>query len=177
MRKNMLKNTDKRLEQNYAEAVALLGNINTIYKEIGETVGILINKVASRIEWKDKENYIRRKEAKSNGLPVPALVTFTEEAEELERLSRVVSTIQGHDADRTDDPNAGIGGLVKMLLEARKEMEDVKAEISEKGDNKVPPEAGEGGAGDKICQTPTIEQPPALGHIIANRGKVRRGSG
>jgi hypothetical protein len=166
-------NRSRRLNQSYTEALASLGDPKNIYGALEETTRILLTNLESRIEWK-----IRDAEARKQRQPV----SLTAEMAELERIGRIHAGLQDPRLIefRTGDPDAGAAEICRILQLARREYGSEKTEGPEGAKDKDAPdgmEKEEGEGSDKINQNQTVERPPELGSIIANRGKVRRTSG
>ena len=162
----------KRMEKSYIEALGLMGDLKTVYDKATIVVEQMIHNVAARVEWKIQEAARKPRQP----------IALTDEVAELERLSRIVSTLQDPRMDgyRTGDPDSGAREIVRILELARKE-------YGNNGNEKIPEGAGvkevpdgmdkEEGQGDESRQTPTVERPPEPRHRILGHGKVRRGSG
>jgi hypothetical protein len=174
----------KRLEKLFDEMESRPIDSQKIYDKSMEVVARLIDNLAERIEWHQAEHKRLTKAALARGERSPAPVSM---AGELETLNRIIANLNGSnlDAFRRSDPDAGITGLVDMLIEARKEHGNVKEENSNKeaGEGEMP-EAAPEIEGDKISQNPTpeaeapgIERGPKISRLCLSRGKIRRGSG
>ena len=168
-----------RMEQNYAEALALMGDLKTVYAKAAVVAGGLIDNLAMRLEWSAKENERRARAATGKGEPPPAPVTTVAELESLSRIVTVLYDPRMNDS-QPGDADAGAREIVRILELARKDFSNVKAENPKGAGVKEAPEEKERlgiQAGDEIRQTPTIERPPEPRHRILGHGKVRRTSG
>ena len=173
-----MKHVSRRLEQNYAEALASLGDPKNIYGALEETTQILLRNLKSRIAWK-----INDAAARNQSHPI----TLTAEMAELERIGRIHATLQDPRLIefRSGDPDAGAREIVRILELARKEhgVNEQEAHKTTEGAEEAP-EGMDLQAGDESRQKATpqaegtgIERPPEPRHRIIGHGKVRRTSG
>lgn len=171
-----------RIEQSFAEAAGPPIDVSATVKRATIAINLLIDNVARRIEWHEQENRRLTRATIAKGEPPPAPVSLMGE---LEGIGRVVLALKGLRLDLNPaDPDAGAAEICRILQLAREDFSNVKRDSTKAGKDTVPPEAGEGGAGDEISQNPTlqaeapgIERRPALSNLCVSHGKVRRGSG
>lgn len=112
--------SDKRIEQNYAEAIALMGNLKGVHAKAVMVAEKLIDNLSMRLEWQAEENKRRGKQARSKNEPPPAPVATVAE---LECLGRIVTGLQDPRlvALSGEDLDAGAKEIVRILELARKE--------------------------------------------------------
>lgn len=168
-----------RMEQNYAEALASLGDPKNICGPLEEIAQILLRNLESRIEWK-----ILDAKARKQHQPV----SLTAEMVELEHIGRTCAILQDSrfDGYRTGDPDAGAKAIVRILEIARREYEgnEPKTNKTTEGVEDIAKKAPKNKTDvdkekepDKTKQNPTVERPPEPCHRIIGHGKVRRTSG
>jgi len=158
----------KRMDKSYAEAVGLFGDLKTMFDRAAIVVEHLIDNVAARVEWKTQ----------AAGRNPHQPIALTNEVAELERLSRIVATLQDPRLNdyRTGDPDGG-AEICRILELARKEHGNGKESSNkeEAGKDMVSPEAGESGEGEAVSssQIPTPERAIPASTDFHRRNSVR----
>ncbi|MHB8939863.1 MAG: hypothetical protein ACYC7K_00455 [Desulfobacteria bacterium] len=178
----------KRLDKFFDEIASVPIDFQATYDRAMIVTGKLIDNLAARIDWNERENSRLTRAALARGETPPAPESM---AGEMETLGRIVATLNDDrlDSFRKKDPDAGAREIVRVLQLAREEFSNVKAEtpVKEGGQDKVPAEEMEGGEGEAVKtaqnftlqaeEAPRIERGPEISRLCLSRGKVRRGSG
>ena len=109
-----------RMEQNYAEALALMGDLKGVHAKAVIVAEALIDNLSMRLEWQAAENTRRGKQARSKNEPPPAPIATVAE---LECLGRIVTGLQDPRlaALSGEDLDTGAKEIVRILELARKE--------------------------------------------------------
>ena len=109
-----------RMEQNYVEAIALMGDLKGVHAKAVIVAEALIDNLSMRLEWQAVENTRRGKQARSKNEPPPAPIATVAE---LECLGRIVTGLQDprFGALSGEDLDAGAKEIVRILELARKE--------------------------------------------------------
>lgn len=156
----------ERLEKYYADAVGLPFDFQAMYDGTMVAVHMLIDNVARRIEWNERENRRRNQAAMAKGEPPSAPPSL---AAELERLTRIVSKFNEicFDRFRKEDPDEGARAICRILELARKEYKNDKAETTIKTTGG---EEGASGEPDETRPNPT----PQGGTDAPARNRNRR---